>query len=73
MAILCGTNPGPSPAVELYFNAEQLLRRSGSHVESVAKLQDGVWYQVRIAIDLQSKTYKERLELRNHLRRLPDR
>jgi hypothetical protein len=46
-----------SPAVELAFNSQEFFRRSGDAREIVTRLQPGEWYQVRMALDLKSKTY----------------
>ncbi len=52
-----GHGPGPSPAVELFFNGREFFRRSGDAREVVGALRVGEWYQVQLALDLQARSY----------------
>ena len=52
-----GHGPGSSAAVELFFNAHELSRRSGDAREVAAPLQVGEWYQVQLTLDLKAKRY----------------
>lgn len=60
-----GHGPGPSAAVELFFNGEQFFRRSADLREPVCPLTLGEWYQVQLSLDLTNRTYSGLLSSRN--------
>jgi hypothetical protein len=53
-----GHGPGPSPAVELFFNGREFFRRSGDARDAVGPIAVGTWYQVRVALDLKARTWR---------------
>ncbi|MBX7168010.1 MAG: PSD1 and planctomycete cytochrome C domain-containing protein [Pirellulales bacterium] len=57
-----GHGPGNSAAVELFFNGREFFRRSGATTDAVATLAIGAWYQVRLVLDLRTRTYRGELE-----------
>ena len=52
-----GHGPGPSAAIELFFNGREFFRRSGNAKEAVGPLVIGEWYQVQLTLDLKAKSY----------------
>ncbi|MBL9126426.1 MAG: DUF1553 domain-containing protein, partial [Verrucomicrobiales bacterium] len=52
-----GHGPRPSPAIELFFTADQAYRRSGDRRDPFRALKPGEWYQVQITLDLERKEY----------------
>ncbi len=61
-----GHGPGHSAAVELFLSDRQFFRRSSDHVEPVAPLELGQWYQVRLAIDTAARAYSGTLATAHH-------
>ena len=53
-----GRGPGPSAAVELFFNGREFFRRSGDARDPVGPLVVGTWYQVRVVLDLKARTWR---------------
>ncbi|MFN9374473.1 MAG: PSD1 and planctomycete cytochrome C domain-containing protein [Planctomycetaceae bacterium] len=56
-----GQGAGSSAALELFFNGRQFFRRSGAETGLVGALRGETWYQVRVVLDLQQKTYRGEL------------
>ena len=52
-----GHGPGNSAAVELFFNGNELFRRSADAREAICPLVLGEWYQVQLTLDLKAKSY----------------
>jgi len=52
-----GHGPGNSAAVELFFNGMEFYRRSGDAKDAVCPLSIGEWYQVRLSLDLRTRSY----------------
>lgn len=52
-----GHGPGPSAAVELFFNGREFFRRSADAREPVCALSLGEWYQVQLTLDVTNRTY----------------
>ena len=57
-----GQGAGNSAAIELFFNGSQFFRRSGDARGVVGKLESNRWYQVRLVLDMNAKTYTGQLE-----------
>ncbi len=53
-----GHGPGQSAAVELFWNGNEFFRRSGDATERVSELAIGEWYQVQLALELKTRTYR---------------
>ena len=53
-----GHGPGQSAAVELFWNGNEFCRRSGDATERVSELAIGQWYQVQLALELKTRTYR---------------
>ncbi|MFM9069747.1 MAG: DUF1553 domain-containing protein [Planctomycetota bacterium] len=56
-----GQGAGTSAAVELFFNGSQFFKRTADARELVSPLQGNRWYQVRLLLDLNAKTYTAQL------------
>jgi hypothetical protein len=52
-----GHGPGPSAAIELFFNVKEFFQRSENDRKSVTALRLGQWYQVQVTLDTKAKTY----------------
>ncbi|MFM7099644.1 MAG: DUF1553 domain-containing protein, partial [Verrucomicrobiota bacterium] len=52
-----GHGPGPSAAVELFFDGARFFRRSGDARDPVASLSPGEWHQVQLRLDLRQRKY----------------
>ncbi|MFO0922596.1 MAG: PSD1 and planctomycete cytochrome C domain-containing protein [Pirellulales bacterium] len=52
-----GHGPGNSAAIELYRNGTQFWTRSGNDRPKVAEVEVGKWYQVRLELDVATRTY----------------
>ena len=57
-----GHGPGPSAALELFFNGRHFFRRSAASRDLVAPLVIGEWYQVQVTLNLTTKTYQGQLK-----------
>jgi hypothetical protein len=56
-----GQGAGTSAALELFFNGRQFFRRSGAETGLVGALRGETWYQVRVMLDVNQKTYRGEL------------
>ncbi len=52
-----GHGPGPSAAVELFFNGGSFFARDGQVTSPVAALDADRWYQVQLVVDIAKRTY----------------
>lgn len=52
-----GHGPGPSPAIELHWNAREFYYRDGDAKKPAGRLQVGRWYQVQLTLDAPARTY----------------
>ena len=57
-----GHGPGPSAALELFFNGRHFFRRSADSRDVIAPLVIGEWYQVQVTLNLTTKTYQGQLK-----------
>lgn len=53
-----GHGPGNSAAIEIFRNGTQFWLRSGNDRPKVANVEVGRWYQVRLELDIASRTYQ---------------
>ncbi len=56
-----GHGPGPSAAIELFFNHREFFRRSGDNRDAIAAINVGEWYQVQLMLDTKARTYQGHL------------
>ncbi len=56
--IYLGGAGGQSPALELFVSREALFVRDGGAVRRLSALDQDKWYQLQIALDLQSRTFE---------------
>jgi len=52
-----GHGPGPSPAIELFFDDAAFFTRDGQMTSPVATLVADRWHQVQLILDLAKRTY----------------
>jgi hypothetical protein len=52
-----GHGPGGSPAVEVFIGATTLLASDGHSPRTVRPIRPGTWYNLRLVLDLERKTY----------------
>ncbi|MGP0062713.1 MAG: PSD1 and planctomycete cytochrome C domain-containing protein [Isosphaeraceae bacterium] len=55
--LFLGHGPGRSPAVEVFVGANAVLVRKGDSTESIRPLRPGTWYNLRLILDTERKTY----------------
>ena len=52
-----GHGPGPSPAIEMFFDDAAFFTRDGQTTSPVATLAADRWHQVQLVLDLAKRTY----------------
>jgi len=52
-----GHGPGPSPAIEMFFDDAAFFARDGQTTSPVATLAADRWHQVQLVLDLAKRTY----------------
>jgi cytochrome c553/plasmid stability protein len=52
-----GHGPGPSPAIEMFFDDAAFVTRDGQTTSPVATLAADRWHQVQLVLDLAKRTY----------------
>ncbi|WZP00172.1 PSD1 and planctomycete cytochrome C domain-containing protein [Isosphaeraceae bacterium EP7] len=67
--IYLGHGPGTSAAIEVEFNASQLILRSGDAREPIRELKEGVWYNLQVIANLDTRTYSGTVGLPGDLTR----